>query len=114
MVEIYPGASLRLWGFDTKGYRSSLKKRESLLSELQKATPWLDLNGHKQQMLDSCDSFDAVVAALATRASAIGATHSLEPENVEIAKIEGWIALPSEPIGHLLKVSTPDLEKENR
>lgn len=98
IVEIYPGASLRLWGFDTAGYRANEDARDELLSAIEHSVPWLNLDSHRELMIRSTDAFDAVIASLATRAAAIN--HYLHPpkEFLDIAKVEGWIALPT---GHL-------------
>jgi hypothetical protein len=45
-------------------------------------------------MISSTDSFDAVIASLATRAVAINRYLSPPKEFLDIAKVEGWIALP--------------------
>jgi predicted nuclease with RNAse H fold len=101
VVEIYPGASLRLWGFDTTGYRVQEETREELLSSLQNEVPWLNLDSYKDLMISSTDAFDAVIASLATRAAAIGKYSPPPNEHLETAKIEGWIALPTCSIAEL-------------
>ena len=95
IVEIYPGASLRLWGLDTVGYRSSESIRERLLADLQAETPWLNLGTHHQLMVDSCDAFDAVIAALAAKSAQLGRYEAPSETQLERAKIEGWVALPT-------------------
>ncbi len=102
VVEIYPGASLRLWGFDTSGYRAQPEVREELLSSIENTIPWLNLGSYRDQMIESTDAFDAVIASLATRAAAIGKTTEPPKEQLETARIEGWIALPTCPISELL------------
>lgn len=103
IVEIYPGASLRLWGFDTAGYRSNEEARDELLTSIEHAVPWLNLGSHRDLMISSTDAFDAAIASLATRAAAIN--HYLPPPKkvLEIAKVEGWIALPTSSIADLLR-----------
>jgi hypothetical protein len=49
-------------------------------------------------MMSSTDAFDAVIASLATRAAAINQYLQPPKEFLDIAKVEGWIALPT---GHL-------------
>lgn len=94
-AEVYPGATLRLWGFDTAGYRTSKDQRILLLGKIQEAAPWLDLSNHKDQMEESSDAFDAVIAALAARAVANGLYFKPKDNQLEKAKVEGWICLPS-------------------
>jgi predicted nuclease with RNAse H fold len=102
VVEIYPGASLRLWGLDTTGYRVQEETREELLTSIQNEVPWLNLDSNKELMISSTDAFDAVIASLATRAAAIGKYAQPPKEHLETAKIEGWIALPTCSIAELL------------
>jgi hypothetical protein len=102
IVEIYPGASLRLWGFDTAGYRSSEAIRERLLADIQAETPWLSLGAHEPLMLASCDAFDSVIAAFAARSAHLGRFNGPNASQLERAKIEGWVALPQGPLSDLL------------
>jgi predicted nuclease with RNAse H fold len=103
IVEIYPGASLRLWGFDTSGYRASREIRASLLSEILARAPWINLGVHEKLMVDSCDAFDAVIAALAARSAHLGRYHAPDSTQMERAKVEGWMALPNHPFETLIE-----------
>jgi len=103
--EVYPGATLRLWGFDTAGYRTEDNKRAKLVENLMAQAPWLDLSSFEDQMLQSTDCFDAVIAALAARAVALGAYSKPATEQIAKAKVEGWICLPCE--GSLALVAQP-------
>jgi predicted nuclease with RNAse H fold len=102
VVEIYPGASLRLWGFETAGYRASPDRRAELLAELQGQAPWFALANFAELMIESCDAFDAVIAAFAARSAALG--HYQKPTQAQLpgAQIEGWIALPAKPLRALI------------
>jgi predicted nuclease with RNAse H fold len=98
IVEIYPGASLGLWGFDRAGYRTSADIRNRLLNEVLACAPWLNLGALKQLMVESCDAFDAVVAALAARSAFLGQYELPSEQQLKHALVEGWVALPK---GHL-------------
>jgi hypothetical protein len=102
VVEVYPGATLRGWFAVTSGYRNSESIRETLLEELCLRAPWLDLNTFKQLMIESCDSFDAVLAALAGRAAQLGASTAPSESQLPIAAVEGWIHLPTIELESLL------------
>ena len=102
VCEVYPGATLRLWGFDTAGYRTEDNKRAELLEKLKSQAPWLNLSSFEDQMLDSTDCFDAVIAALAARAVALGAYSKPSKDQLDKAKVEGWICLPSGDISTLI------------
>jgi predicted nuclease with RNAse H fold len=104
IVEIYPGASLRIWGFETRQYRTSPERRQVLITQLRKELPELDLGGFEGLMVKSCDAFDAVIAALATRAAYLGLSTKPNESQLQSARQEGWIALPTSPIGHLLEI----------
>jgi hypothetical protein len=102
IVEIYPGASLRLWGFDTAGYRANEDARAELLTSIEHSVPWLNLGSNRELMIRSTDAFDAVIASLATRAAAIKQYLPPPKEFLAVAKVEGWIALPAGSITDLL------------
>ena len=101
VCEVYPGATLRLWGFDTAGYRTEPNKRAKLLEKLKAQAPWLDLSSFEDHMLQSTDCFDAVIAALAARAVALSAYSKPSKDQLDKAKVEGWICLPSVGLGEL-------------
>ncbi|WP_138315047.1 DUF429 domain-containing protein [Rhodoluna limnophila] len=103
VVEIYPAASMRIWGFQTSGYRASRDIRAQLLKSVLAEAPWLDLQSNTELMIDSCDAFDAVIAALATRSAALGQYQAPEAALLEQAKIEGWVALPNASLGGLVQ-----------
>jgi len=102
VAEVYPGASLRLWGFDTRGYRADASARRQLLALVAAEAPWLDLAGFAELMVASGDAFDAVIAALAARGAALGRSTPPAPEHLEQARREGWIALPTGPLRDLV------------
>ena len=94
VIEVYPGATLRLWGFDTSGYRKSIDERRRLLGQILEQASWLDVSLFEDLMLESCDAFDSVIAALASRAAFLGLSESPTQSQMSQARIEGWIALP--------------------
>ena len=101
VVEVYPGATLRGWGLDTSGYRTSAQVREKLLANLCAEAPWLSIGVHGALMVSSGDAFDAVVAALAARAAYLGGYHKPANHQLDAAKVEGWLALPTLSLGDL-------------
>jgi predicted nuclease with RNAse H fold len=106
VVEIYPGASLRLWGFDTAGYRNSPEIRARLLSDIQAAAPWLALEKFTELMVSSCDAFDAVIASLAARSAFLGHYEGPKANQKRNAQIEGWVALPNTALATLVEPPT--------
>jgi len=103
VVEVYPGATLRWWGCDTQGYRTARAPRETLLASLQQRAPWLEVALFADMMVSSADAFDAVIAALCARAAALGLVERPPDQIVERARVEGWIAFPTGPLGDLLQ-----------
>ena len=103
VVEVYPGATLRLWEWEIRGYRSDPEVRRSLLQRMWRDAPWLDLGTHAELMVESTDAFDAVVAALAARAAALGRYDPPPAEHRARAEREGWIVLPSCALEDLLR-----------
>ena len=53
-------------------------------------------------MTVSVDFFHSVIAALAARAAHLGHYNKPTKEQVESARVEGWICLPSRPLLGLL------------
>jgi predicted nuclease with RNAse H fold len=95
VVEVYPGATIRRWGFAAEGYRTSTQIRADLLAELVGRAPWLLITEEQRALaVESCDAFDAVFAALAARAAKLERFHKPNPDQFELAEIEGWLALP--------------------
>ena len=102
VTEVYPGASLRLWGFNTSGYRTSEDLRATLLNSLTAQATWLELGEYEELMISSCDAFDAVIASLAARAAAVGRILPPKDDLITTARVEGWVALPSGPLADLV------------
>jgi predicted nuclease with RNAse H fold len=102
VVEVYPGATLRGWFTATSGYRNSESIRQALIEELGNRSPWLELSQFQELMIESCDSFDAVFAALAARAAQLGASTAPSEAQLSIAAVEGWIHLPTIELESLL------------
>lgn len=100
IAEVYPAASLKIWGLPWRGYKSA--KNRAVLGEvvdgLLAAAPWLRLGEYEALCRHSDHVLDAVVAALAARAVVLGRATVADRE---VARAEGWIALPTGPLGDL-------------
>lgn len=98
IAEVYPAASLRLWRFGRVKYKGMAAGESSALSalvdQLLEAAPWLDLGVHEESMRHSDDMFDAVVASVTAHAVATGSTAAPHGDQLELARLEGWIHLP--------------------
>lgn len=103
LVEVYPAAALRLWEIAVPGYKVDTDARGVAMAALGAAAPWLELSPSiRGMMMRSADAFDAVVAALNARAHAVGATTAVPPGLADVARVEGWIALPETPLTDLI------------
>lgn len=97
LVEVYPAAALRLWGFASRSYkgRGNRAALSQLVDELQTALPALEWQGHDEACRSSDDALDAVVCALLARAAHLGLTSGPPPGLAARAATEGWIHLPA-------------------
>lgn len=104
VVEVYPAASLRGWGLRHRGYKQPGPPDvlAAAADDLLAAAPWLDCGPHGETIRRSHDAFDAVVAALTARAASRGQTCPPGADDLGAAATEGWIAVPTSPIGQLI------------
>ena len=94
LVEVYPAAALRIWGFSTRGYKGPRggAPRQTILSALA-AT--LDLSEEARSTCARSDhALDALISALVARCAALGLCDPVPSEERAAAEVEGWIALP--------------------
>lgn len=98
VVEVYPAAALRRWSLTSRKYKGPdhLEERRALVASFEEATGgWLSLGDDDRSACETSDDvFDALVAALVARAAAIGAVDPIPLDDREVARREGWIALP--------------------
>jgi hypothetical protein len=108
LAEVYPAASLKIWGLLARGYKGrgapEAERLGVILEHLKGAAPWLDLAGHEDRLAASDDLFDAVIASLTARAVAAGQTLSPPGPYAAAALTEGWIHIPS---GRLASLGGP-------
>lgn len=104
VVEVYPAAALRQWGLPFAGYKraknlAALGKLADRLFERE----WLRFTeGTRDLYRSSDDCFDALIASLVARAHACQLCESMPEDQRELARIEGWIAIPhSDALDHL-------------
>ena len=94
--EVYPAGSLHCWKMRSRGYKrideACAGFRQGILKELRVELPWLEVS---ETYADSSDSLDALVASLTVRAAVQGSTGAPNPTQREVARLEGWIHLPT-------------------
>ena len=97
VVEVYPAAALRAWNLGHKKYKGTKNadNRYGILREFREAAPWLHFRQDDEELCrQSDDAIDAVIAAVVARAAALNMYHLPHPEEVQSARLEGWIIVP--------------------
>jgi len=98
VVEAYPAAALRRWGYPSRGYKgknNSEARRSLVTSFLARTEAWLQITGEQvDRCLSSDDAFDALIVALVARAATVALVEPIPEEDRLAAKREGWIAVP--------------------
>jgi hypothetical protein len=105
VVEVYPAAALKVWGLPHKGLKGPGGGPGPIVDALVRAAPWLDPGGCEGLMRANHDAADAVIAALAARAAALGVATRPDPAQRALARAEGWIAVPTAPLAALVSPS---------
>jgi hypothetical protein len=107
--EVYPDPALRFWtddgeaGLAGTSYKrppnsaARVRLRDALLAQL----PIVDPRRRLDLVEREDDYLDALVCALVARAAELGLTHRPDPAQRELALVEGWIHIPSEPLAAL-------------
>jgi predicted nuclease with RNAse H fold len=103
VVEVYPAASLRQWGLPSVGYKgkANLAVLGDVVDQLRTAADWLDLDPGEALCRSSDHTVDAIIAALTARAAAQGLVTVPGADQLDTARSEGWIAIPTSPISSL-------------
>lgn len=97
VAEVYPTASLKVWGLTHGGYKRPREphKLAELIDELSAQSPYLEIAAVAAQCRVHHDAADALIAALAARAAHLGLTLGpRNPAEVAAARTEGWVAIP--------------------
>jgi predicted nuclease with RNAse H fold len=99
IVEVYPAAALRSWGFDCRGYKGSKpenrERRSALVTELCSAE-WIDAGPKLRGAWEASDhELDAFIAALVARAASVELTALPSRKQESAAMQEGWIHVPA-------------------
>lgn len=94
--EVYPAATLKTWGLDSRGYKrideECVTLRHKILSQLRQKLPWLEVS---TDYAKTSDALDALIASLTVRAAYQKLTIKPTRSQVTVARREGWIHLPT-------------------
>jgi predicted nuclease with RNAse H fold len=97
VIEVYPAGALRTWGISTDGYKNADARdvRERIRDQLLGAVG-LDVGESERAALAAKDHpLDALIASLVGRAFGLGHTTLPGEEDLDAARREGWIHLPT-------------------
>lgn len=100
VIEAYPAGALRAWGLPHAGYKGSRNSqaRQVLAESLSRRC------GHLSSQVSAClegcddDDLDAVICAVIARAAVLGYTRPPAADQIDAAKREGWIHIPTASI----------------
>jgi Protein of unknown function (DUF429) len=103
VAEVYPAAALNAWGLPFRGYkgRAGSEVRGELVAAVGRRLGPGFGNDARRVCVDSDHALDALLSALVARAVAIGATRQPDRGQSRAATHEGWIHVPTNPIGAL-------------
>lgn len=105
IVESYPAGALRVWGLVHRRYKhaANVATLETLVTDvLARCAPPLGEAAAASLREGDDDDFDAFVCALIARAAALGFTTRPSSDQLDVARREGWIHLPTVPLEQLL------------
>jgi predicted nuclease with RNAse H fold len=98
VVEVYPAAALKVWGFRFQGYkgRDGRDIRDELVTAwAQRTEAWGRWTDEALAAAREDDNlFDAFVAATVARCAALNLTSPIPSSLKRRARFEGWIAVP--------------------
>lgn len=95
-IEVYPAALLTAFGLPSSGYKkpSDREKRQEIVAGL--SSRWA-MSSDPQAMVDSDDVLDAAICVLA--GYEFLSNRAMQPDNLALAKKEGWIWTPLLKVG---------------
>jgi predicted nuclease with RNAse H fold len=102
VVEVYPSGSLLAWGFEYRRYKEAAGRdaRSRIVEQLAQV---VELGESEARCRASDHALDATVAALSARAALLGAATLPAPEHLDVARVEGWIAIPTKGLAEIVR-----------
>ncbi len=97
VIEVYPAGALRSWGITANGYKTAGARdvRERIRDQLL-STVGLDVGeGARAELAAADHPLDALIASLVGRAFGLGRTTLPGDDDLDAARREGWIHLPT-------------------
>ena len=99
VYEVYPGVALARWGLPSRGYKRGDQAPAVRAEIVQTLEHHVDFGAWATQVRSSDDDLDAVISALLAGLAARGETIRPDPDTAAAASSEGWIHVPSGPLG---------------
>lgn len=100
-IEVYPAATLLAHGLSDTGYKGSepkhRRRREQLTAQMAKNDHLSGVAGVSTEMQETDHALDAIVCCLATADFLRGDAIPPDPDQVALAKKEGWIWAKQNP-----------------
>lgn len=105
IAEVYPAAALRRWGLRSSGYKGRANAAACALLGVDLAARCGPLAPAVGALVEGCDDdgLDAIVCAIVARAVLLGKTVVPAAEDVEVARREGWIHVPTVDIATIVE-----------
>lgn len=106
--ETYPAAAFAAWAIECRGYKARSRPdeartvRDAIVRELRRSTvDWLDSSAVADDAVADDHVLDAWVCALIALCVRVGATTAPDATQVDVARREGWIHVPTRPLDAL-------------
>lgn len=95
IVEVYPAAALKHWHLPHGGYKGrNIASLRGLAGEFVRRSR-LTVDGE----VSNDHELDALISAVVARLARTGGTQPIPADDLDLARIEGWIHIPSGPLG---------------
>jgi predicted nuclease with RNAse H fold len=102
-AEVYPAVALKVWGLRASSYKGANSTHlPGLVDTLLELAPWLSLGPYESVCRQNDDAFDAIIAALISRAHALGRWRTPSEDQAVTAAREGWIVVPTAGLSELI------------
>ncbi len=97
VIEAYPAAALRAWGLASSKYKGRKNAEACRLLAGEFTGRCGPLSAAAAACLEGCDDdgLDAFVCAVVARAAMAGSTTAPSAEQLDVARREGWIHVPT-------------------
>jgi hypothetical protein len=104
VVEAYPAAALRAWGMASSRYKGRVNAAACRALAAELTARCGGVGRAATAALEGCDdnALDAFVCALVARAVLVGLTARAAGAQVEVARREGWIHVPTAGVAEIV------------